>query len=84
MARASQNSYILTKRECQNGSVKRNVLIENEHGFDPREILLPTAGGYSSDLSAEVAKAIQATVSANVWVLHVADNLTSGREFLEN
>mgnify|MGYP000008805235 FL=1 len=61
-----------------------DVLVLDERGFDPRDILLPTAGGYSSDLSAEVAKALQATVGANVSVLHVADTLTSGREFLEN
>ncbi|AUV84116.1 amino acid transporter (plasmid) [Salinigranum rubrum] len=60
-----------------------DVLVLDERGFDPTEILLPTAGGHSSDLSAEVARALQETVGANVAVLHVADDSTTGREFLE-
>jgi amino acid transporter/nucleotide-binding universal stress UspA family protein len=60
-----------------------DVLVLDERGFDPTEILLPTAGGHSSDLSAEVARALQETVGATVSVLHVADDLVAGREFLE-
>jgi nucleotide-binding universal stress UspA family protein len=60
-----------------------DVLVLDERGFDPSEILLPTAGGYSSSLSAEVARALQETVDANVSVLHVADDVASGRTFME-
>ncbi|WP_435360369.1 amino acid permease [Haloarchaeobius sp. DFWS5] len=60
-----------------------DVLVLDERGFDPSDILLPTAGGHSSDLSAAVAKALQATNSARISVLHVADDATAGRAFLE-
>ncbi|WP_266081865.1 amino acid permease [Haladaptatus caseinilyticus] len=60
-----------------------DVLVLDEGGFDPSEILLPIAGGHSSDLSAEVARALQEMVDAHVSVLHVADDPTVGREFIE-
>ncbi|MDS0295390.1 amino acid permease [Halogeometricum luteum] len=60
-----------------------DVLVFDGQEFDPSEILLPTAGGHSSDLSAEVARALQATVGATVSVLHVADDRDEGRVFLE-
>jgi nucleotide-binding universal stress UspA family protein len=60
-----------------------DVLVLDERGFDPSEILLPTAGGHSSDLSAAVARALQETTDARVSVLHVADDVASGRAFLE-
>lgn len=60
-----------------------DVLVLDERGFDPSEILLPTAGGHSSDLSAEVARALQQTVDARVSILHVSDNPTVGRNFIE-
>ena len=60
-----------------------DVLVLDERGFDPSEVLLPTAGGHSSDLSAEVARALRETAGARVSVLHVADDPTAGREFVE-
>ena len=60
-----------------------DVLVLDERGFDPSEVLLTTAGGHSSDLSAEVARALQETAAADVSVLHVADDVAAGREFLE-
>jgi amino acid transporter/nucleotide-binding universal stress UspA family protein len=60
-----------------------DVLVLDERGFDPSEVLLPTAGGHSSDLSAEVARALRETVDARVTVLHVADDPAAGRLFLE-
>jgi amino acid transporter/nucleotide-binding universal stress UspA family protein len=60
-----------------------DVLVLDERGFDPSEVLLPTAGGHSSDLSAAVARALQETTDARVSVLHVADDVASGRAFLE-
>jgi amino acid transporter/nucleotide-binding universal stress UspA family protein len=61
-----------------------DVLVLDERGFDPSEVLLPTAGGHSSDLSAEVARALQATADARVSVLHVADDEATGRAFVED
>ena len=48
------------------------------------DVLVPTAGGPSSDLSAEVALALREGVGANVSLLHVVDEggEASGREFL--
>jgi amino acid transporter/nucleotide-binding universal stress UspA family protein len=60
-----------------------DVLVLDERGFDPTDVLLPTAGGHSSDLSAEVARALQASVGASVSVLHVGEDEASGRAFLE-
>jgi amino acid transporter/nucleotide-binding universal stress UspA family protein len=60
-----------------------DVLVIDERGFDPTTVLLPTAGGHSSDLSAAVARALQATADARVTVLHVADDEAEGRAFLD-
>ncbi|KAB1197246.1 MULTISPECIES: amino acid permease [Haloferax] len=60
-----------------------DVLVLDERGFDASDVLLPTAGGHSSDLSASVAKALQETTGARISVLHVADTVTEGREFIE-
>ncbi|MFC7235522.1 amino acid permease [Halosegnis marinus] len=48
-------------------------------------VLVPTAGGGSSDLSAEVAKALRDTVGAGVSLLHVVEDgeEATGREFLD-
>ena len=52
--------------------------------LDVTDVLVPTAGGYSSDLSADVARALQTTVGADVSLLHAVDagEETQGREFL--
>ncbi|MFC7095737.1 amino acid permease [Halobaculum marinum] len=60
-----------------------DVLVLDDGAFDPSEVLVPTAGGHSSDLSAEVARALQETVGANVSVLHVADDAEEGHAFLD-
>jgi nucleotide-binding universal stress UspA family protein len=48
------------------------------------DVLVPTAGGPSSDLSAAVARALQKTLGVDVSLLHVVDagDEGSGREFL--
>ncbi|UIP00693.1 amino acid permease [Halobaculum sp. CBA1158] len=55
-------------------------------GEDPTlsDVLVPTAGGPSSDLSAEVARALRETVGVDVSLLHVAEagSEEAGREFL--
>jgi nucleotide-binding universal stress UspA family protein len=47
-------------------------------------VLVPTAGGPSSDLSAEVARALQDTSDVSVSLLHVVDagKQEAGREFM--
>ena len=48
------------------------------------DVLVPTAGGPSSDLSAEVARALQDTVGVDVSLLHVVESgkEDAGRSFL--
>ena len=52
--------------------------------LDLSDVLVSTAGGPSSDLSAEVARALREAVGADVSLLHVVDegDEASGREFL--
>ncbi|MCU4754201.1 amino acid permease [Halobacteria archaeon AArc-curdl1] len=50
-----------------------DFLVFKDRGFDPSRILLPTAGGPDSDLSAEAAKAFRDVHGADVSVLHVVD-----------
>ncbi|MEF8771777.1 MAG: universal stress protein [Halodesulfurarchaeum sp.] len=54
--------------------------------IDPGEVLIPTRGSRSSELSAEVAQAMMETVDAEVSLLHVVDPgmEESGRSFLED
>jgi nucleotide-binding universal stress UspA family protein len=50
-----------------------DFLVVRDRGLDCSRVLLPTAGGPDSDLSAEVARALQSTVGADVSLLHVVD-----------
>ncbi len=61
-----------------------DFLVLKDGAFDTSKVLLPTAGGYSSDLSAEVARALRETTDAEVSLLYVADDgeTAAGREFL--
>ena len=61
-----------------------DFLVLNERDFDASRVLVPTAGGYSSDLSASVARALRDTLGAEVSVLYVADDgaEADGREFI--
>jgi len=51
---------------------------------EPVDVLVPTAGGPSSDLSADVAKALRDVAGADVSLLYVVDpgDEEAGREFL--
>ncbi|MDR9430916.1 MAG: universal stress protein [Natronomonas sp.] len=61
-----------------------DFLVLNEREFDPSRVLLPTAGGYSSDLSAAVARALRDALGSTVSVLYVADEgeTDAGRRFI--
>ena len=52
-------------------------------GFDPEHILLPTAGGPESDLSAEIATMLRAEYDSEITLLHVADDQSEGVTFLD-
>ena len=65
------------------GDLPCDLLVLNDRGFDPSKVLLPTAGGYSSDLSAAVARALRDALGAEVSVLYVADDgYEAGRAFV--
>ncbi|MEF8915955.1 MAG: universal stress protein, partial [Natronomonas sp.] len=61
-----------------------DFLVLKDRDFDPSRILLPTAGGYSSVLSAEVARALRDSLGSEVSILYVADEdeHEEGREFI--
>jgi nucleotide-binding universal stress UspA family protein len=59
-----------------------DVLVFDGETFDVSDILLPTAGGESSILSAEVATSLREMLGADVSLLHVADDESTGTEFL--
>ncbi|MFQ3474796.1 amino acid permease [Halonotius sp. F2-221B] len=61
-----------------------DFLVMKDRGFDPSDVLVPTAGGYSSDLSAEVAEVLLANGN-DVSLLYVVDDESEqadGEEFL--
>jgi len=64
-------------------SLPCDFLVFRDRGFDPSRILVPTAGGPDSELSAAVAKTLRAEFDADVTLLHVADDEAEGRAFLE-
>jgi len=45
-----------------------------DRGYDPSRILLPTAGGPDSELSAEIARTLRSTTGASIDLLHVVDD----------
>jgi len=63
-------------------SLPSDFLVFRDRGFDPSQILVPTAGGPASELSGAVAKMLQSEFGGEVTLLHVADDETEGRQFL--
>ncbi|MFB6161495.1 MAG: amino acid permease [Haloferacaceae archaeon] len=59
-----------------------DFLVLKDRGFDPSRIVVPTAGGASSDLSAEVAALLREEYGSDVTLLHVADDEREGEAFL--
>ncbi len=64
-------------------AVPCDFLVLRDRGFDPSRILLPTAGGPDSDLSASVAKLLQAEYDSEVTLLNVAADEDNGQQFLQ-
>jgi len=54
-----------------------DFLVFKDRGFDPSRVLLPTAGGPDSDLSAETAKALRDVAGADISVMHVVGEDTA-------
>jgi len=59
-----------------------DFLVLKDRGFDPGRILVPTAGGPDSDLSATVAKLLREEFGSEITLLHVADDVATGEQFL--
>ncbi|MFD1598973.1 amino acid permease [Halobellus rarus] len=61
-----------------------DFLVLDGEGLDLSDVLVPTAGGPSSDLSAEVARGLRETLGVDVSLLHIVDagEEDAGREFL--
>ena len=59
-----------------------DFLVLKDRGFDPSRVLVPTAGGPDSDLSAAVAHMLRAEYGSEVTLLHVADDHDQGEQFL--
>ncbi|MFB6235102.1 MAG: universal stress protein [Halopenitus sp.] len=68
------------------GSLPCDFLVLKDRGFDPSHLLVPTAGGSDSDLSAAVARVLRDQRDATVELLHVVDgdeSRAAGEEFLD-
>ena len=63
-------------------SLPCDFLVFRDRGFDPSRILVPTAGGPASELSAAVARMLQAEFDSEVTLLHVTEDQAAGRQFL--
>ncbi|MFW6002979.1 MAG: amino acid permease [Halanaeroarchaeum sp.] len=63
-----------------------DFLVLDGRKLDLSDVLVPTAGGPSSDLSGEVARALRDTVGVDVSLLHVVEpgGEEAGRDFLED
>jgi nucleotide-binding universal stress UspA family protein len=62
-----------------------DFLLLRDRGFDPSRVLVPTAGGPDSDLSAETVTLFEDEFDASVTLMYVADEgrESKGTAFLE-
>ncbi|GAA0228211.1 amino acid permease [Haladaptatus pallidirubidus] len=60
-----------------------DVVVYRDRGFDPSKVLVPTAGGPDSALSAAIARMLRAEYDSEVSLLYVADDgEEDGKQFL--
>ncbi|WP_266078236.1 amino acid permease [Haladaptatus caseinilyticus] len=60
-----------------------DVVVYRDRGFDPSRVLVPTAGGPDSDLSAAIARMLRSEYDSEVSLLYVTDDSTEdGERFL--
>jgi amino acid transporter/nucleotide-binding universal stress UspA family protein len=64
-------------------SIPCDFLVLKDRGFDPERILVPTAGGPDSELSAMIARQLADEHDSAVTLLHVDDDRAAGEAFLE-
>jgi nucleotide-binding universal stress UspA family protein len=80
-ARAERPLAELTNR------LPSDFLVVNGTTLDPSRIVLPTAGGPDSDLTAEIARALEQVVNAEIELLHVVTDAAdepAGEAFLRD
>jgi amino acid transporter/nucleotide-binding universal stress UspA family protein len=65
-------------------AVPCDFLVLRDRGFDPSRILLPTAGGPDSELSANIAKLFQSEYDSEVTLLNVDDDREAAEQFLQD
>jgi amino acid transporter/nucleotide-binding universal stress UspA family protein len=65
-------------------AVPCDFLVLRDRGFNPSRILLPTAGGPDSELSANIAKLLQSEYNSEVTLLNVNDDRGAGEQFLQD
>jgi amino acid transporter/nucleotide-binding universal stress UspA family protein len=59
-----------------------DFLVLKDRGFDPEHILVPTAGGPDSALSAQTARLLRQEYDSRITLLHVSDDREVGEAFL--
>ncbi|MFC6724998.1 amino acid permease, partial [Halobium palmae] len=59
-----------------------DFLVLDDRGFDPSRVLVPTAGGPDSELSAEIAALLRQEYDSEVTLLNVAGDVETGEAFL--
>jgi nucleotide-binding universal stress UspA family protein len=63
-------------------AVPCDFLVLKDRGFETDRVLVPTAGGPDSDLSAVIARHLQSEFGSEVTLLHVAEDEAEGEAFL--
>jgi amino acid transporter/nucleotide-binding universal stress UspA family protein len=63
-------------------AVPCDFLVLKDRGFETDRVLVPTAGGPDSDLSAVVARHLQSEFGSEITLLHVAEDEAEGEAFL--
>lgn len=65
-------------------SLPCDFLVFKDRGFDPSRVLLPTTGGPHTDMAAIVARILSVEFSSELTLLHVADDVEEGQDFLDS